>query len=224
MLKKTNQRVSLLLVAAFGFVLAGCSRSDQPVQAAGAPPDVPKPGLVDRILNRPTPVTIPQGTTLEVRLDQGLSSKTGSGAPFTATVVAPIIVQGKTVIPKGAVAHGRVVESHEGGHLEGVSRVGVELDGVEVDGKTYALDTNEIRRIGKSHKKRNWILIGGGTGVGALIGGIAGGGKGALIGTLAGGGAGTAGAALTGKKSIYLPAETLLRFRLDQPISIPVKS
>jgi len=224
MLNKTNQRASVLLVAAFAFVLSGCSRSDQSVEAAGTDPGAAKPGLMDRILNRPTPVTIPQGTTLDVRLDQGLSSKTGSGASFTATVVTPIVIDGKTVIPRGAVAHGRVVEAHDGGHLEGVSRVGVELEAVEVDGKTYSLDTNEIRRSGKSHKKRNWILIGGGTGVGALIGGIAGGGKGALIGTLAGGAAGTGAAAATGKKSVYLPAETLLRFRLDQPIAIPVKS
>lgn len=223
MLNKTNQRAGVLLVAAFAFVLTGCSRSDQSVEAAGTP-DAAKPGLMDRILNRPVPVTIPQGTTLDVRLDQGLSSKTGTGAAFTATVVTPIVVDGKTVIPRGAVTHGRVIESHEGGRLQGVSSLGVELDSVEVDGKSYELDTNAIQRRAKSHKKRNWILIGGGTGVGALIGGIAGGGKGALIGTLAGGGAGTAGAALTGKKSVYLPAETLLRFRLDQPISIPVKA
>jgi len=224
MLNKTNRRASVMLVAAFAFVLSGCSRTDQSVEAAGTDPGAAKPGLLDRVLNRPTPVTLPQGTTLDVRLDQGLSSKTGSGAAFTATVVTPIVVNGKTVIPRGAMTHGRVVEAHEGGHLEGVSRLGVELDAVEIEGKSYSLDTNEIRRSGKSHKKRNWILIGGGTGVGALIGGLAGGGKGALIGTLAGGGAGTAGAALTGKKSVYLPAETLLRFRLDQPISIPVKS
>ncbi len=224
MFNKTKKRASILLVAAFAFVLTGCSRTDQSVEAAGAEPGAAKPGLIDRILNRPVPVTIPEGTTLEVRLDQGLSSKNGSGSAFTATVISPIVVDGKTVIPRGAVAHGRVVDAHEGGRLEGVSRLGLELDSVEVDGKSYDLDTNAVRRSAANHKKRNWILIGGGTGVGALIGGIAGGGKGALIGTLAGGAAGTGAAAATGKKSVYLPAETLLRFRLDQAVSIPLKS
>jgi len=222
MFNNMKTQASIFLIPAMAFTLAGCSRSDQAVEAAG--PNVEKPGLLSRMLSTTKPVTIPQGTALEVRLDQSLSSKSGSGSSFTATVVSPIVVDGKTVIPRGAVAHGRVVDAHEGGHLEGVSRLGLELDTLEVEGKSYALDTNEILRSGKNHKKRNWILIGGGTGVGALIGGIAGGGKGALIGTLAGGGAGTGAAALTGKKSIYLPAETLLRFRLDQPISIPVKS
>ena len=63
-------------------------------------------------------------------------------------------------------------------------------------------------------------FIGGGAGLGALIGGLAGGGKGALLGAMAGGGAGTAGSAFTGNKQIVLPAETMLTFRLDRPIHI----
>jgi hypothetical protein len=66
-------------------------------------------------------------------------------------------------------------------------------------------------RIGKNHDKRNGVLIGGGAGLGALIGGIVGGGKGALIGGAAGAGAGTAGAA-TGKKDIRVSAEHRRRF------------
>ena len=72
----------------------------------------------------------------------------------------------------------------------------------------------------RSHKKRNLALIGGGSGGGALIGALAGGGTGALIGAGAGAAAGAAGAYATGKKDIYLPAETLLTFRLDAPVKI----
>jgi hypothetical protein len=63
-------------------------------------------------------------------------------------------------------------------------------------------------------------MIGGGAGVGALIGGLAGGGKGAAIGALVGGGAGTAGAAYTGNKEIVLPAESALSFKLLQPVDV----
>ena len=63
-------------------------------------------------------------------------------------------------------------------------------------------------------------MAGGGAGLGALIGGLAGGGKGAAIGALAGGGAGTAGAAFTGNKDIVLPAESALSFKLDQPLTL----
>ncbi len=55
-------------------------------------------------------------------------------------------------------------------------------------------------------------MIGGGTGAGALIGGLAGGGKGALIGGLVGAGAGTAGAAFTGNKELTIPAESAASF------------
>jgi len=63
-------------------------------------------------------------------------------------------------------------------------------------------------------------MVGGGAGLGALIGGLAGGGKGAAIGALAGAGAGTAGTAFTGNKDVVLPAETALSFKLDQPLEL----
>jgi hypothetical protein len=62
----------------------------------------------------------------------------------------------------------------------------------------------------------------GGAGLGALIGGIAGGGKGAGIGVLAGAGAGTAVSAAKKGQQISIPSETLLEFRLQQPVSLPV--
>ena len=72
----------------------------------------------------------------------------------------------------------------------------------------------------KGKGKRSAVLIGGGAGVGAALGGIFGGGKGAAIGALAGGGAGTAGAAYTGNKEIQLPAESTLTFRVKQSIQV----
>ncbi len=63
-------------------------------------------------------------------------------------------------------------------------------------------------------------MAGGGTALGAIIGGIAGGGKGAAIGAVAGGGAGVGGAAFTGNKEIVLPAESALSFRLKSPLEV----
>jgi len=53
-----------------------------------------------------------------------------------------------------------------------------------------------------------------------VVGGLAGGGKGALIGGLLGAGAGTAGAALTGNKDITVPAESVVTFKLAEPITV----
>ena len=63
-------------------------------------------------------------------------------------------------------------------------------------------------------------MVGGGAGVGALIGGLAGGGKGAAIGAIAGAGAGTAGSAFTGNRDITLPAESVVSFKLEAPLEI----
>jgi len=62
-------------------------------------------------------------------------------------------------------------------------------------------------------------MIGGGTGIGAVIGGLAGGGKGALIGGLAGAGAGTAASAYTGNKDVVIPSESAVTFTLTAPVS-----
>jgi hypothetical protein len=142
---------------------------------------------------------------------------------FQASVAAPIVIDGKTVIPKDARVNGHVVDSQTSGRLSGVARLVLTLDSVEVDGESFNIVTDDEGRVGKNHNKRNGVLIGGGAGLGALIGAVAGGGKGALIGGAAGAGAGTAGAAYTGKKDIRVPAETRLTFRLVRPATISRK-
>ncbi|HLH00667.1 MAG TPA: hypothetical protein VKX49_30455 [Bryobacteraceae bacterium] len=77
-----------------------------------------------------------------------------------------------------------------------------------------------MARASGGHKKRNWSLIGGGSGLGAALGAIAGGPSGALIGAGAGAGAGTAGAVFTGKKNVRLPVETPLAFTLREPVTL----
>jgi hypothetical protein len=107
--------------------------------------------------------------------------------------------------------------------LKGRARLQLELETVSVNGQNYGVRTLSSWRAGGSHKKRNWALIGGGAGGGALIGALAGGGKGALIGGPVGAGAGTTIALLTGKKDIHLRPETPLTFKLAEPVTIPVK-
>ncbi len=204
-------------------LLAGCSAQSPNSQQAGTQES--KPGVLDKILSTTKPVTLSEGTPIRVTLDQTLTSRSNrSGDAFEADVAVPVEVDGKTVIPKGARVHGRVIEARESGRLSTPARLRLALSSVEVGGKTYPLETSSVTRAGSSHKKRNIELIGGGAGVGALIGGLAGGGKGALIGAGAGAGAGTAGAALTGKKDVAMPAESSLTFRLTKPVTIDVKS
>jgi hypothetical protein len=170
------------------------------------------------------PVTLPEATAIHVTLDQALASdQSRPGDHFEATVSEPVVVEGKTVIPQGAYAEGLVVDARQSGRLKGRARLQLELESVSVDGQNYGVRTTSFRKAGGDHKKRNWGLIGGGAGGGALIGALAGGGKGALIGGPVGAGAGTTAAFLTGKKDIHLRPETPLTFKLAEPVTIPVK-
>jgi hypothetical protein len=60
--------------------------------------------------------------------------------------------------------------------------------------------------------------MGGGAALGTMIGAVAGGSGGALIGGLAGAAAGALAQVLTAGKEAKIPGETVLQFRLDEPI------
>jgi outer membrane lipoprotein SlyB len=105
----------------------------------------------------------------------------------------------------------------------GRARLQLSLQAVEVEGQNYDVRTISHPRIGRDHKKRNLVWIGGGAAGGAVIGALAGGGTGALIGGPVGAGAGTTVALLTGKKDIHLSAETPVTFKLAEPVTIKVK-
>jgi hypothetical protein len=106
------------------------------------------------------------------------------------------------------------------GHFAGGALLSLKLDSITVNGQQLPVNTATLTQTTKGKGKRTGVLVGGGAGVGALIGGLAGGGKGAAIGALAGGGAGTAGSAYTGNKEIVLPAESAVAFTLKLPLRI----
>jgi hypothetical protein len=180
-------------------------------QQAAAPTAPPPPAVVN----------LPEGTSIRVRLDTDLGSNIShAGDSFTATVADDVMKGGEVVIAKGARAEGTVVDAKALGRFKGGAALAVKLDRVTSRWGSYPVETSSISQAQQGKGKRSATMIGGGAGLGALIGGLAGGGKGAAIGALAGGGAGTAGTAFTGNKPIVLPAETVLTFKLDHPVRI----
>jgi outer membrane lipoprotein SlyB len=96
----------------------------------------------------------------------------------------------------------------------------IALTSINVRGVPTTIQSSTYTQTIKGKGKRTAVMAGGGTGAGALIGGLAGGGKGALIGGLVGAGAGTAGAAFTGNKELTIPAESVVTFRLGHSITV----
>lgn len=189
--------------------------------AANVPPPPPAAAAPAPPPAAPQPIVIPAGTRIQVRLGQTLSSKTSNvGDPFSGTLVSSIRANGETIIRAGAQANGVVTESKNQGKIKGAGVLALRLDSLRADGRTYQVRTSQLERVEKGKGKRTAVTTGGGAGLGALIGGIAGGGKGAGIGALVGGGAGFAGGALTGNHEIVLPAESVLTFTLTQSVTI----
>jgi uncharacterized protein YcfJ len=129
---------------------------------------------------------------------------------------------GNIVIPHGSEATLIVRQVNEGGTLSNGNFV-LDLDSVQVNGRRYRVNTTDLEArdqngIGKN--KRTGEMVGGGAVLGTLLGAIAGGGKGAAIGALAGAAAGGGAQVLTKGSEIRVPAETVLNFRLEQPLHL----
>lgn len=170
-------------------------------------------------------VTVPERTPVHVTLDQTLATnKNKAGDHFQATVSQPVVVNGNTIIPKGARVDGRVVEARKAGYFKGKADLRLALRDVRINGQSYEMRTASVGRTSIVHTKRNLLWIGGGAGGGVLIGALAGGGEGAAIGGPVGAAAGAGVAYFTNKRNVKYPAETHLTFHLEQPATIGNKS
>ena len=166
-------------------------------------------------------VTVPSGKVVTVRLADEVGSKVSQpGQSFGGSLAKAVDVNGEVAIPAGAKVEGVVVDAKPLGRFAGGALLQLKLNSITVSGEQLPMQTATFTQTLKGKGKRTGVMAGGGAGLGALIGGLAGGGKGALIGGAAGAGAGTAGAAYTGNKEIVLPAETAVSFTLSAPLKI----
>jgi len=166
-------------------------------------------------------VTVPAGQSILVRMIDGVdSAKNHVGDVFHASLETDLNVNGALVARKGTDAYGRLASSDKGGTFSGKSELQLELTRLVIDGRDYPVVSSDYNVQGKSQGSATAKKVGGGAVAGAIIGAIAGGGKGAAIGAAAGGGAGAGVQILTKGDKVKVPSETLLEFRLQQPVTI----
>lgn len=215
-MKQKFLNLSLSLIALMIFALpAGMSAQTSPLDDSAAP-------------NRREGMVVPSGTEISVRTNEAIDSTTASeGRKFSGAVEKDVTGSGgQVLIPKGSPAELTVNKVSSGG-TTGSAEVALGLHAIQIGGRQYLVnsaDTQQGNDQGIGKNKRTGKYIGGGAVLGTLIGAIAGGGKGAAIGAAAGAAAGGTAQVLTRGKEVKIPAESNLRFRLDQPLRLSSSS
>jgi hypothetical protein len=200
--------------------------------AAAAPPPMPPDQVLHEQHYHPEESSIqtktfelPVGTDVSVRTEETIDSgRAVEGQSYAAEVARDVRdAQGDVVIPRGSNAQMVIRSASQGGRFRGTSDLVLDLSSVSVDGRAYRLSAGAIEQRGKAgigKNERTAKYVGGGALLGTVIGAIAGHGKGAAIGAVSGAAAGGAAQLITRGGSIHVPAETVLTFRLDQPLRV----
>ena len=187
-----------------------------PSDAQNAPAPAPPPASL------PAQLTLRPGTYVTVRMNQFLSSdKNHAGDAFAATLAHPLIVDGWVVAERGQTLGGKVIEARKAGRVSGTSRLAVQLTDIPLaSGQQLPVQTTLISRQGPTSHGRDAAAIAGTTAFGAAVGAAAAWGTGAAWGAGAGFAAATLGVLLTRGQPTIIPPESMMTFRLEQPVTI----
>lgn len=166
-------------------------------------------------------MTLPAGTPVIIRTTVAIDTdRNRVGDLFDAILEEQLVSNNRIVVPRGSTVKGRIAYAEESGKLTGKSMLVLELTELVVNGKSYPLRTSDYSEIGDSRGKRTAATVGGTAALGAIIGAIAGGGKGAAVGAASGAAVGTGVQVMTRGQVIKVPAETVLEFKLQSPLTI----
>lgn len=161
---------------------------------------------------------VPEGTELDVRLEQPLSTDTARVEDrFEATTVVDLRQDGRVVIPEGSRVRGVVTAVRSAGRLDRRAELQLAFDQITVNGRNYPLRATVTQALQGGGYREDAEKIGTGAAVGAILGGILGGVRGAITGVLIGGGGVVA---ATEGEDLNLPEGTILRVRLDQDLNV----
>jgi hypothetical protein len=169
-------------------------------------------------------VVLAAGTEVVVRTNERIYARNKTeGQTYSAQIEEHVRDRdGSIVIPRGSNASLVIRRVENDGDLI------LDMESITVEGLRYRVSTTDEeldnQRQGIGGNRRTGEFVGGGAVLGAIIGAIAGGGKGAAIGAGAGAGAGALTQIVTRGKEVHVPAESMIRFRLDRPLRLRLLS
>jgi hypothetical protein len=165
-----------------------------------------------------TEVDIPEGTTIQLRLEDPLSSKTARPEDrVVATVVDPVYgdrTGARAAIPAGTPVRGVVQDVQAAERPAKGGRMDLAFNQLLLGDDTVRMDARVVDMKQGGLNKRS-------AGLGAVVGGVLGavldGAKGAVVGAILGGGGAVV---ATSGNDVELPAGTLLTVRLERPLRV----
>jgi hypothetical protein len=161
--------------------------------------------------------TVPVGAEIDVRLQTPLNSGTAKlEQRFETTTILDLKIGSDVVVPAGTLVRGFVSSVSVAGRISRRGSLTLSFDEIRIGNRSQRFRGSVLQAL-DGKMAEDVTRIGAGAAVGAIIGGILGGGKGALLGVLVGGG-GTI--AATEGVNVDLPAGTILRIRVDQPLEV----
>lgn len=181
---------------------------------------------IDNALNRGyrrstgSRLVLPEGTEVSVRLEQPLSSRSARVEDrFEATVVRPVYVDGRIVIPDGSRVQGTVTEAQRAERPARGGRLNLSFDRLLLDGgSTVDLSARLVQvkeDVGSGDTVKHGAI---GAAIGGILGKVLGGTKGAIVGVLLGG---AGGAISSSGDDVELPAGTVFTLQLERPATVP---
>jgi len=168
----------------------------------------------------PKPITIPNGTVLNVLLSEAIDVDAAqAGHTFKSLLDDPVMLNGKVVVPRGSAVVLQAAKVEQAGKMKGADKITLKANSLAFGGRKYDIVTTAVEQKGSGEGKKTTRKLVGGAGLGAIVGGIAGGGTGAAIGAAAGAATGAI-VASQGTEHLKLPAETRLQFTLNAAVTV----
>ena len=173
---------------------------------SAAAPSAPSP------VAAPSSVTLPNGTTLLVRMMDSVSSRSSRGANFTTKLEYDLVANGVVAVRAGTIIYGKVQSSTQARRAFGKSTLDIRLASMVPYGSPVPISTSGFQQAGEASIKKAARGAAAGAAIGGIVDGGDGAGKGAAIGATA--------SLLKKGQTITIPPGTLLEFTLTQPVTV----